>query len=58
MVAPVPYPKLAARDALLMGVVQVGAIVRPTLLDRLLPRLLFLAALAYLTLAPWFYWEE
>ena len=58
MVAPVPYPKLAARDALLMGVVQVGAIVRPTLLDRLLPRLLLLAAFAYLTLAPWFYWEE
>ena len=58
MVAPVPYPKLAARDALVMGVVQVGAILQPTLLDRLLPRILLLAALAYLTLAPWFYWED
>jgi len=58
MVAPIPYPKLAARDALVMGVVQISAIVRPTLLQRLLPRVLLLAALAYLTLAPWFYWED
>jgi len=58
MVAPVPYPKLAARDALVMGVVQVGAILQPTLLDRLFPRILLLAALAYLTLAPWFYWKD
>jgi len=58
MVAPVPYPKLAARDALGMGVVQMGAIVLPTALERLFPRLLLVAALAYLTLAPRFYWEE
>lgn len=58
MVAPVPYPKLAARDALVMGVVQAGAIVRPTVLERALPRLLLVAALAYMTLAPWFYREE
>lgn len=58
MVAPVPYPKLAARDALLMGVVQIGAILRPSLLQRVLPRILLVAALAYLLLAPRFYWAE
>lgn len=58
MVAPVPYPKLAARDALIMGVVQMGAILTPNVLDSLFPRLLLLAALAYMTLAPRFYWEE
>lgn len=58
MIAPVPYPKLAARDALAMGVVQMGAIVAPTALQRVFPRALLIAALAYLTLAPRFYWEE
>ncbi len=58
MVAPVPYPKLAARDALAMGVVQMGAILVPTVAGRVLPRALLVAALAYLTLAPRFYWEE
>jgi len=58
MVAPVPYPKLSARDALLMGVVQMGAILVPTAFGRVFPRVLLVAALAYLTLAPWFYWEE
>jgi len=58
MVAPVPYPKLAARDALAMGVVQVGAIAVPTVFERAFPRVLLVAALAYLTLAPRFYWEQ
>lgn len=58
MVAPVPYPKLLARDALVMGVVQVGAILRPSLLERAFPRMLLLAALAYLVLAPRYYWAE
>ena len=58
MVAPVPYPKLAARDALAMGVVQMGVIVRPSLAGRILPRLLLVAAVAYMTLAPWYYWES
>lgn len=58
MIAPVPYPKLAARDALVMGAVQAGAIAVPTALDRLLPRVLLLAALAYLLLAPRFYWSS
>lgn len=58
MVAPVPYPKLAARDALVMGVVQAGAILQPAVLERVFPRALLLAALAYTTLAPGYYWEE
>jgi archaetidylserine synthase len=58
MVAPVPYPKLAARDALVMGVVQVGAIAQPAVLERVFPRLLLLAALAYMCLGPWYYWRS
>jgi len=58
MVVPVPYPKLAARDALAMGVVQAGAILVPTALDRAFPRVLLVAALAYLALAPRFYWAD
>jgi CDP-diacylglycerol--serine O-phosphatidyltransferase len=56
MVVGVPYPKLAARDALVMGVVQVGAIVRPAAAGRVLPRVLLVAAVAYLLLAPRLYW--
>ena len=58
MVAPVAYPKLAARDALVMGAVQMGAILVPTAADRAFPRVLLVAALSYMVLAPWFYWEE
>jgi CDP-diacylglycerol--serine O-phosphatidyltransferase len=58
MVAPVPYPKLTARDALAMGLVQFGAILRPAAFSRLLPRVLLAAALLYMTLAPRFYWGE
>lgn len=58
MVAPVPYPKLLARDALVMGVVQMGAIVAPTAFGRVFPRVLLVAALAYLFLAPRYYWGE
>ncbi len=58
MVAPVPYPKLAARDALAMGVVQMGAIATPSLFERMFPRILLVAALAYLLLAPRYYWGE
>jgi CDP-diacylglycerol--serine O-phosphatidyltransferase len=56
MVAPVAYPKLAHRDAAVMGLVQFGAVVAPAALNRLLPRLLLVAAFAYLFLAPRFYW--
>lgn len=58
MVAPVPYPKLRARDALGMGVVQMGAILVPMTVQRVFPRVLLVAALAYLTLAPKFYWDQ
>ena len=58
MIAPVPYPKLRARDAGLMGLVQAGAILAPTVGQRLFPRALLLAAVAYMTLAPRYYWGE
>jgi len=58
MVAPVPYPKLLARDAAVMGLVQAGAILAPELASRLFPRALLVAALAYMTLAPRYYWGE
>ena len=58
MLAPLPYPKLLDRDALAMGVVQMGAILVPTVFQRVFPRVLLVAALAYLTLAPRFYWEQ
>ncbi len=55
MVAPIRYPDLRARDALVMGVVQGGAILAPELLFQLFPRLLLVCALAYLVLAPQLY---
>lgn len=58
MVAPVSYPKLKARDALVMGAVQMGAIALPTAFDRVFPRVLLVAALAYMLLAPRYYWSE
>ncbi|MFT4922810.1 MAG: archaetidylserine synthase [Haloarculaceae archaeon] len=58
MVAPIPYPKLSARDALVMGTVQMAAILAPTIFRRVFPRVLLVAALAYMTLAPRFYWAE
>ena len=58
MVAPVPYPKLRDRDAVVLGALQTAAIALPTVLERVLPRTLLLFALAYLLLAPRFYWGE
>ncbi|GAA0453865.1 protein sorting system archaetidylserine synthase [Halococcus dombrowskii] len=55
MVAPIGYPDLRVRDALVMGVVQAGAIVAPTVLFRVFPRALLVCALAYLVLGPRFY---
>jgi len=56
MVAPVPYPKLFDRDAIVLGVLQMAAILFPAVLGRLFPRTLLVFALAYLTLAPRYYW--
>lgn len=55
MVAPFEYPDLRVRDALVMGVVQTGAILAPTVLFRVFPRLLLVCALAYLVAGPRFY---
>ncbi|ACV48502.1 MULTISPECIES: protein sorting system archaetidylserine synthase [Halomicrobium] len=58
MIAPVGYPKLRARDALVLGLVQAGAIVDPGAFQRVFPRVLLVAAVAYLALAPRYYWGE
>lgn len=58
MVTRVRYPDLYARDALAMGGVQVLAVAAPAALSRLFPRALLGAALAYLLLAPRFYWRS
>jgi CDP-diacylglycerol--serine O-phosphatidyltransferase len=58
MVAPVAYPKLLARDASVLGVVQAGAIVAPAAATRAFPRILLVAALAYMLLGPRYYWGE
>ena len=56
MVAPVRYPKLAVRDALVLGVIQAFAILVPSLFAGVFPLALLVAALAYLTLGPRYYW--
>jgi len=58
MVTCIPYPDLFARDAVAMGGVQLLAVLAPTAFGRAFPRLLLAAALAYLLLAPRFYWRE
>ncbi len=58
MIAPVPYPKLRDRDAIVLGALQMAAILLPAVLERVFPRVLLLFALAYLTLAPRYYWGE
>lgn len=58
MVAPVTYPELFARDALVMGAVQGLAVVVPSAMSRLFPRALLGAALAYLVFGPLLYWRE
>ncbi|WP_276261237.1 protein sorting system archaetidylserine synthase [Haloglomus litoreum] len=57
MLAPVTYPELYARDALVLGALQALAVLFPTALGGAFPRSLLLAALAYLLLAPRFYWR-
>ncbi|MEF8831326.1 MAG: phosphatidylcholine/phosphatidylserine synthase, partial [Halobacteriales archaeon] len=58
MVAPITYPDLLSRDALIMGVVHVLAVLQPYVLGRTFPWALLFLALAYLFLSPWFYWRE
>lgn len=58
MVARVQYPDLLPRDAVVMGVVQMLAILAPDAAGALLPRVLLAFALGYLVLAPRFYWRR
>ncbi|ARS88604.1 protein sorting system archaetidylserine synthase [Natrarchaeobaculum aegyptiacum] len=57
MVSTIPYPDLLARDAGIMGVVHVLAILVPTFANRSFPFALLVLGLAYMTLSPWFYWR-
>lgn len=57
MVTPVRYPDLLARDAVIMGIVHVGAVVTPRAFGRALPWALLTLGVAYLLLAPWLYWR-
>ncbi|SFS06949.1 archaetidylserine synthase [Halomicrobium zhouii] len=56
MVAPVRYPKLAVRDAFALGVIQALAILVPSAFHGVFPIALLVAAMAYLTLGPVYYW--
>ena len=58
MIAPITYPDLLARDALLMGAIHIMAVVQPLYYGRIFPYALVTLALAYLVLGPWLYWGE
>mgnify|MGYP002760983372 CR=1 FL=1 len=58
MVASITYPDLYARDAVILGALQALAIAFPTAVNRVFPRSLLLFAVAYLVLAPFFYWRK
>lgn len=55
MVAPVSYPDLRVRDAVVMGAVQALAVLAPTVADAIFPTVLLAWALGYLVLSPWLY---
>ena len=57
MVSPITYPDLLTRDALIMGVVHALAVIVPGFYGRTFPYALLTLALAYLVLAPRFYWR-
>ncbi len=58
MVLDIQYPDLLARDTFIMGVVQGLAVLVPDALGRAFPYALLTLALAYLVLAPRFYWRD
>lgn len=58
MVAPITYPDLLARDALIMGIIHTLAVIAPRFLDRTFPWALLFLAIAYLLLSPGFYWRD
>lgn len=57
MVSCIEYPDLLARDALIMGVIHSLAVLAPDFQGRMFPYALLTLALAYLALAPRFYWR-
>lgn len=57
MTTTIEYPDLLARDAMLMGVVQGIAVLFPRAVGRAFPYAILVLALAYLVLAPRFYWR-
>ncbi|QZA88615.1 protein sorting system archaetidylserine synthase [Salinarchaeum sp. IM2453] len=57
MIIDVDYPDLLPRDALLMGAIQVLAILVPTAFSGIFPIILLLGALAYLVFGPILYWR-
>ena len=58
MVTTITYPDLHAQDALVMGVVQAGAILLPGVYGEGFAFGLLYVALAYMTLGPRFYWRR
>jgi CDP-diacylglycerol--serine O-phosphatidyltransferase len=58
MVAPIQYPDLLARDAFIMGVSHALAVLIPQWAGMTFPYALLTLALAYLLLAPRFYWRD
>ncbi|WP_121742697.1 protein sorting system archaetidylserine synthase [Natronorubrum halophilum] len=58
MVSRIQYPDLLARDAAIMGVVHVLAILIPNFAGRTFPYALLTLGIAYMTLSPWLYWRE
>ncbi|MFB6133359.1 MAG: protein sorting system archaetidylserine synthase [Halanaeroarchaeum sp.] len=55
MLAPVTYPDLRVRDAVVMGAIQGVAVLFPAVANRLFPRVLLIWALGYLLFAPTLY---
>ena len=58
MLAPITYPDLYARDAVILGGLQALAVAFPTAVSRMFPRALLGFAVAYLLLAPFIYWRD
>jgi CDP-diacylglycerol--serine O-phosphatidyltransferase len=58
MVLTVTYPDLHPQDAVVMGLVQVLAVVLQGWFGEAFAFALLFLALAYMTLGPWFYWES
>ncbi|WP_253738427.1 protein sorting system archaetidylserine synthase [Halohasta salina] len=58
MVSTITYPDLHAQDALVMGIVQALAILLSGYYGRVFAFALLFLALAYLSLAPRFYWRD